>query len=198
VPVDYLPYDPNNAGHEVINAANDVDLPKILKAHLDLIVGAFTCDITRVASLIATPSRSDVVMSWLGLNMAHHEMSHQSDAAGAPGLIKVNTWYAQQIADFITALKAVPEGNGTLFDNTVILWCNELGIGNIHSHTRVPFLLAGSCGGYLKTGRYLSFPQGTPHNNLLASIALAMGVGLTNNTFGDPAFCTGPLPGLTG
>jgi hypothetical protein len=197
MPIDYLPYDPNNAGHEVINSANDVDFPGILKAQLDLIVGAFACDITRVASLIAAPSRSDIVMSWLGLNTAHHELSHQGDAAGAPGLIKIDSWYATQIANFIAALKAIPEGNGTLFDNTLILWCNELGIGNIHSHTRIPFLLAGSCGGYFKTGRYVSFPLGTPHNNLLCSISLAMGVPLTNNVFGDPAYCTGPLPGLT-
>jgi hypothetical protein len=204
-PVTSSPYDPKNAGHEVINAAGDVDLPKIVQAHLDLVAGAFACDITRVASLMAAPSRSDVVMTWLPgaagvgtpLSSAHHEMSHMSDAAGAPGLIQVNSWYATQLANFITKLKSIPEGTGTLFDNTVILWCNELGIGNIHSHTRVPFLLAGSCGGYFKTGRYVQFPAGTPHNNLLASIALAMGVPLTNNSFGDPAFCTGPLPGLT-
>jgi len=203
-PVGYDPYDPNNAGHEVINAASDVDLPKILQAQLDLIAGAFACDITRVASLIAAPSRSDVVMSWLAnpygsgqLSQAHHEMSHQGDAQGAPGLIAVDSWYATQLANFITKLKSIPEGTGTLFDNTVVVWCNELGIGNIHSHTRVPFLLAGSCGGYFKTGRYVQFPAGTPHNNLLASLALAMNVPLTNNSFGDPAFCTGPLSGLT-
>ncbi len=205
-PVVHLPYDPNNAGHEVINAANDVDFPAVLKAQLDLIVGAFACDITRVASLIAAPSRSDIVMSWLAnpfgsgqgqLSQAHHEMSHMGPPSGDPGLIAVDSWYATQIANFITKLKAIPEGTGTVFDNTLILWCNELGLGDHHTHTRVPFLLAGSCGGYFKTGRYVSFPTGTPHNNLLASISLAMGVPLTNNVFGDPAFCTGPLPGLT-
>jgi hypothetical protein len=196
-PVDFMPYDPNNAGHEVINAADDVDFPGIIKAHLDLVVGAFSCDITRVASLMAAPSRSDVVMTWAGVNMSHHEMSHQSDAQGMPGLIKVDNWYAQQLAYLISALKAVPEGAGTLFDNTLILWCNELGIGNIHSHVRVPFLLAGSAGGYLKTGRYVKFPVGTFHNNLLATVSQAMGVPLQNNSFGDPNYCTGPLPGLT-
>jgi hypothetical protein len=58
-------------------------------------------------------------------------------------------------------------------------------------------LIAGSAGGYFKTGRYLSFPAGTPHNNLLASVSLAMGVPLVDNAFGDPMYCTGPLPGLT-
>jgi uncharacterized protein DUF1552 len=204
MPVGYSPYDPNNAGHEVINAASDVDFPATIQAHLDIVAGAFACDITRVASVMAAPSRSDVVMSWLPnpygsgqLTQAHHEMSHMGDAQGAPGLIAVDSWYATQIANFITKLKSIPEGSGSVFDNTVIVWCNELGIGNIHSHTRVPFLLAGSCGGYFKTGRYVAFPAGTPHNNLLASLSLAMGVPLTNSSFGDPRFCTGPLPGLT-
>ncbi len=196
-PIQYDPYAAMDAGAEVINSANDVQFPDIIKSHFDIIAHAFSCDITRVASLMAAPSRSDVVMSWLGLTNAHHEASHMSDAQGAPILTKVNSWYAQQLADFITTLKSIKEGAGTVFDNTVILWCNELAVGNVHSHVRVPFLLAGSAGGYFKTGRYVSFPSGTPHNNLLASVALSMGATLTDNKFGDPNFCTGPLPGLT-
>jgi len=196
-PVAYDPYAAKDAGAEVINSANDVKFPDTIRAHFDIIAHAFSCDITRVASLMAAPSRSDVVMSWLGLSAAHHEASHMSDAQGAPILTKVNSWYAQQLADFIATLKSIKEGPGTVFDNTVILWCNELAVGNIHSHVRVPFLLAGSAGGYFKTGRYLSFPAGTPHNNLLTSVALAMDAPPPNNKFGDPTFCTGPLPGLT-
>lgn len=196
-PVDFSPYDPTNAGHEVINAANDMTFPKIIKAHFEIMARSLACDVTRVATLMAAPSRSDVVMTWVGLNQAHHEVSHIGEAFAVPQLTKINGWYAQQISDFITTLKSIPEGTGTIFDNTVILWCNELGLGGMHTHTRVPFLLAGKCGGYFKTGRYLQFPSGTFHNNLLASLSLAMDVPLTGNKFGDPAFCTGPLPGLT-
>jgi hypothetical protein len=197
-PVDFSPYDPNNAGHEVINAADDVTFPNIVKAQFEMIARSLACDITRVATLMAAPSRSDVVMTWLGLDKAHHEVSHMGETAAATLLTQINGWYAQQISDFITTLKSIPEGTGTVFDNTVILWCNELGLGSSHTHTRVPFLLAGKCGGYFKTGRYLKFPSGTFHNNLLASLSLAMDVPLTDNKFGDPAFCTGPLSGLTG
>ncbi len=198
-PVDFSPYDPNNAGHEVINAANDVTFPKIIKAQFETMARSLACDVTRVATLMATPSRSDVVMTWLGINKAHHEASHIGEMypEAIDLLTRINSWYAQQISDFITTLKSIPEGAGTLFDNTVILWCNELGMGGMHTHTRIPFLLAGKCGGYFKTGRYIQSPAGTFHNNLLASLSLAMDVPLTNNKFGDPAFCTGPLSGLT-
>ncbi len=196
-PVDFSPYDPNNAGHEVINAADDMTFPKIVTAHFEIMARSLACDVTRVATLMAAPSRSDIVMSWAGLDKAHHEVSHIGEAAAATLLTKINGWYAQQIADFITLLKSMPEGTGTVFDNTVILWANELGLGSMHTHTRVPFLLAGTCAGYFKTGRYLKFPAGTFHNDLLATLSLAMGVPLVDNKFGDPAFCTGPLMGLT-
>ena len=58
---------------------------------------------------------------------------------------------------------------------------------------RMPFIIAGSCGGYFNTGRYLSYTD-DPHNNLLVSLANAMGV--QTNTFGNPDYCSGPLTGL--
>lgn len=187
----------NSSGMETINASNDKTFPDIIAAHLGLMAGAFACDITRVATLIMSPSRSDVVLSWLGFTESHHQVSHYGDAENdsKAKLTTMNQWYAQQIANFITKLKSIPEGSGTLFDNTLVVWVNELGIGNVHSHTRIPLMIAGSAGGYFKTGKYVSYPNGTPVNNLLVSIAQAMGVNLT--TFGDPAVSKGPLTGIT-
>jgi hypothetical protein len=82
-----------------------------------------------------------------------------------------------------------------MLDNTVIMLGSELARGNTHSHTDAPFLLAGSAGGYLKTGQYLTFAGKHPHNNLLVSLLNAMGV--ATNTFGMPEYCTGPLSGLS-
>ncbi len=77
---------------------------------------------------------------------------------GTEKLTISNQWNSQQVADLITKLKGIPEGTGTPFDSTLILWVKELGIGDSPSHT---------------TGKTL------------------------NNIFGDPAFCTGLLSGLT-
>lgn len=165
------------------------------KLQMDMLVMALTCDITRVASLQWTRSVGDVVMGWLGASEGHHSLSHHPDDDGAARqmLIDIDTWYAKQLAYLIGQLKAVPEGTGSLFDNTVILWVNELAVGNVHSHDDMRFLIAGSCGGTFQMGRWLQF-AGDPHNNLLLSLANAMGLGLT--TFGNPAYCTGPLKGL--
>ena len=93
-------------------------------------------------------------------------------------------------------MKKIPEGNGTMFDNTVVVWVNELAIGNKHTRADMPVVVAGSCGGYFKTGRYLKYNGDTSHNQLLVSLCNAMDV--TVNQFGDPAFANGPLPKLTG
>ncbi len=88
----------------------------------------------------------------------------------------------------------MPEGDGTVLDNTVVLWCNELSDGRFHTHQNMPWLLAGSAGGYFRTGRYMQYANKS-HNDLLLSLCHAMGV--EDETFGDPSFCSGPLSGLT-
>jgi hypothetical protein len=178
---------------------SDVNNPKsfeaIGKLQMDMLVMALTCDITRVASIQWTRSVGDVVMSWVGATEGHHSLSHHpdSDSAAQQTLTEIDNFYAKQLAYLIGAMKNVQEGTGTLFDNTVIFWCNELALGNTHSHNDMRFLLAGSCGGTFQTGRWLKY-SGDPHNNLLLSLANAMGLGLP--TFGNPAYCTGPLKGL--
>jgi hypothetical protein len=82
-----------------------------------------------------------------------------------------------------------------MLDNTVVMLGSELARGNTHSHTDAPFLLAGSAGGYFKTGNYLKLEGKNPHNNLLVSLLNSMGV--ETNTFGMPEYCSGALAGLT-
>lgn len=162
---------------------------------MDMMVMAMTCDVTRVASIQWTRSVGDVTMSWLGVGEGHHSLSHYGleDQAARSSLVKINTFYAKQLAYLIEKMKGIQEGSGTLLDNTVIFWCNELAIGSAHSHDDMRFLLAGGCGGAIKTGRHLSY-NSDPHNNLLVSLGRAMDLDIS--TFGNPAYCTGPLAKL--
>jgi hypothetical protein len=82
-----------------------------------------------------------------------------------------------------------------VFDGTLILWINELAKGNTHGRQNASYVLAGSAGGALTTGRVLNYEgQSIPHNNLLVSILNAMGV--PDTRFGKADWCTGPLTGL--
>jgi hypothetical protein len=181
----------------VATQSNDA-FPMVGALQMDLLTMALACDITRVASLQWSRSVSQTRFTWLNVTSGHHDLSHRPDteADAVSNLTKINTWYAQQFAGLIARLKATPDGaGGTLFDNTLLLWCNELAKGNTHSRMGAPYVLAGSAGGALRTGRYLSYEGvGLPHNNLLVSILNAMGV--PDTTFGKPDWCTGPLTGL--
>jgi hypothetical protein len=171
------------------------------KLQTDLLVMALACDRTRVASLMWSRGVSTTSMTWLGITTPHHELSHAAptDAEARASLTAINRWYAERFAALLAALKAVPEGHGTLLDRCAVLWCNELSEGDVHSRRGIPLVIAGRCGGYFKTGRFLKYggaEGGAAHNDLLISLCNAMDVDV--KTFGDPAFCSGPLPGLTG
>ncbi len=171
--------------------------PAVGKLQMDMLVTSLACDLTRVASMQFSHSVSQVSFPWLGIAEGHHDLSHMgdSDTVAEGKLVQINTWYASQIAYLLGKMDAVQENNGkTLLDNSLVVWMNELGKGNAHSHEPLPVVIMGGANGALKTGRYLKYPQPVLHQNLLVSLANAMDVPMT--TFGNPAYCTGPLANL--
>ncbi|HTB73865.1 MAG TPA: DUF1552 domain-containing protein [Polyangiaceae bacterium] len=180
---------------DLTNVAN---YPAIGKTQMDLLIASLACDQTRIASLQWSHSVSDIPMPWLNISTGHHTLSHDADtdSASQTSLVQINTWYAQQFAYLLQGLDAVVESDGsTLLDNCLVMWINELSKGNIHSHQPLPVVIAGGAGGALRTGRLVTYSPQQPHNNLLVSIANVMGTSIT--TFGNPAYCTGPLANLT-
>jgi hypothetical protein len=175
--------------------AND-NFPTVVQRQIDQLVMALACDLTRVASLQCSASVSGVVFSWLGHSAGHHDLSHlgDDDQTMLDQITGVNTWYAEQVKYLLDQLAAVPEGDGTLLDNTLVVWGNELSRGNSHGNMPVPFVLAGGAGGAIQTGRWLTYDQ-TPHNRLLVSMAQAMDVDM--QSFGDNDPGSGGLAGLT-
>lgn len=184
------PVPPPDAKLELINDR----IPEISRAQIELLVGAFANDHARVATLQYTNSVGDARMTWLGINAGHHTLSHDPDQAkeSHEKLVKINRWFAGEVAYLATRLAAIPEpgGSGSLLDHTTILWTNELGKGNSHTQDQLPFVLVGGGLGF-KTGRCLDL-GGVPHNRLWLAIAHAFGHPLA--TFGNPGLCeAGPL-----
>ena len=167
----------------------------VSQAHIDLVTMAFACDITRVASFQYSNGANHHTFPFVGSNSDGHGLSHAADedaVAWAEWTVR-QTWYCEQFAYLLGKLAAIPEGDVTMLDHTVVLWVNELSKGNSHSHQRMPFVLAGSGGGYFRTGRYLQYAN-APHNDLLVSLQNAFGI--EEQVFGAPEFCTGALGGL--
>jgi hypothetical protein len=172
------------------------DFGDIARIQIDQMVAALACDLTRIGTLQFSSAVNQVRFTFLGMrDQQGHALSHAGDnsATAQTEWERMLTWYSEQLAYLLDGLASVPEGDGTLLDNTLVLCCSELGRGNTHSLDNMPFLIAGGAGGALRMGRSMSFPD-EPHNNLLVSVLNAMGV--EDQVFGDERFCTGPLPGL--
>lgn len=169
-------------------------IPQISKQQIDLMINSFASDFTRVATLQYTNSVGNARMRWLGVDDAHHALSHKpnSDLSAQEKLVKIDKWFCEQLAYMTKRLAETPEpgGAGSLLDNTLIVWTNELGEGNSHSLNNIPFILVGN-GLDFTMGQSLMY-QKRAHNCLL--MALAHGFGHDLKTFGNPNFCgEGPL-----
>jgi hypothetical protein len=180
-----------------VKEEND-NIPRISKMQIDLMVNSFAADFARLATLQYTNSVGGARMRWVKVSEGHHELSHKpdSDKGSQDKLVRINKWFCEQLAYLAKRLAETPEpgGGGSLLDNTLIVWTNELGKGNSHTLDNIPFVLVGN-GLDFRMGRSLKYPR-LPHNRLLLS--LAHGMGHRIERFGNPNFCgDGPLPKLT-
>jgi hypothetical protein len=180
-----------------VKNVND-SIPKISKMQIDLLVNSFAGDFSRLATLQYTKSVGQARMRWIGIEEAHHELSHHPDSnqESQEKLTKINKWFCEQLAYLVEKLRETPEpgGEGSLLDNTVVVWTNELGKGNSHTLDNIPFVLVGN-GLDFRMGRSLKCGK-VPHNRLLLAFAHAVGHRL--ETFGKPELCSGGvLPDLS-
>lgn len=170
------------------------NMPAISKLQIDLLVNSFAGDLARVATLQYTNSVGESRHRWLGINEGQHSLSHEPDSNkdAFTKLTKINQWYCSQMAYLAKRLSETPEpgGHGSLLDNTLIVWTNELGKGNSHTLDNIPFVLVGNALDF-KMGRSVKLPH-VAHNRLLMSLAHGFGHRITK--FGNPDYCgDGPL-----
>lgn len=173
------------------------NMPQLARMQMDLLVHSLLCDMTRVATYQFTRSVGGARMRWLDIPESQHELSHEPDSneEAQAKLTKINRWYCEQMLYLVRQLDETPEpgGEGSLLDNTTVIWTNELGKGNSHTLNNIPFVAVGA-GLDFQMGRSLKLPN-VAHNRLWLTVAHAMGHQIT--TFGKPELCEGgPLAEL--
>ena len=165
------------------------NIPRTTQMQIDLMVNSFVADFSRVATLQFTNSVGNARMNWLRVTEGHHELSHRpdTDRPAQEHLTNINKWYCEQLAYLARRLAETrePGGTGSLLDNTLIVWTNELGKGNSHTLDNIPFVMVGG-GLDFRMGRSLRYNR-VPHNRLLLSLAHGMGHRIPR--FGNPNFC---------
>ncbi|MEN9578264.1 MAG: hypothetical protein RJA70_1273 [Pseudomonadota bacterium] len=131
----------------------------------DLLVMALECDVTRVITYQLDNSRSDLVYSWLRLENggqvnAFHDETHlrwDPKPASPPGFEAISTWMSQVVADLVQKLDGVPEGAGTLLDNSVVMYGSDQHNAD-HAAWDLPIVLFGGGSGTFKRGELLALP----------------------------------------
>lgn len=170
-----------------------VDFHGKIAAMTDLMVLAFRCDLTRVITFMLGNAASNRVYSFLGIDDPHHDLSHhQGDPVRLEKIQAINTWEVTRLSALLQRLKAVPEGEGSLLDHTIVYFASEVEDGDAHNVFNLPIVVAGRGGGSVRTGRHVVHRNEPSVGQLFVSFMKAFGV--NRSTFGDEGF--GPLPGL--
>lgn len=157
---------------------------------LDLMVHAFWTDSTRISTFMFANDVSPKNFAQLipGTS-SHHELSHhQNKAEKYEPYSKINRWHNEQLAYFMDKMKAIKEGDGTLLDNSMILFGSSFSDGNRHDPNNIPVLLAGKAGSKIKSGRHIKCEKKTPLCNLYVSMLDRMGTPV--ESFGDSSGAT--------
>jgi hypothetical protein len=163
-------------------------LPEDLREHArlmcDLIAIAFQTDRTRVASLILARDLSAQIYPFIDVKDGHHAASH---ANNTDAYERITHFHLSQLAYLAAKLDSMPEGNGTVLDNSCLMWLSNLWIGRKHDNTRLPLVLAGGLGGTLQTGRTLNYLDAGVENRKMCSLYLSLmdRMGLKLDRFGD-------------
>lgn len=180
-----------------VGAYDDANHEEIGAQFQRLVALALSCDLTRTVNFNWHGNTSNRVYDALGMQEGHHDISHQSTSEAFANVRLIHQHLWTMSTNLYEILKSTPEGDGTLWDNTLIVHWNELGQGDVHSTNDQLVILAGGKGGYFRQGYYENFDNDVGFSEMLVSCFHYMGFE-DIASFGDERLAEGgPVPGIT-
>jgi len=150
-----------------------------VKMMYDLLVLAYRANVTRVSTYMVARETSNRTYPQLGVPDGHHEISHHQNLPEAiKKNVRIQIYHVGLFAQFLEKMRSTPDGNGSLLDNSIVLFGSNMSNSNIHDHFPLPNLLVGKGAGRLKGGRHIRYPDRTPMTNLLLTLLDKAGVPL--------------------
>jgi hypothetical protein len=156
------------------------DIEVVLKANkvfAQLIAMAFACNQARVFNMTFSPGGSN--LRRLGQGSTHHTLSHEEPKDAKLGYQPTVSWFnrrtMQGCADFVEAFASIPEGAGTLLDNTLIMAHSDTNDASVHALDAIPVMTFGRAGGGMKTGHHIK-GNGDPISRVGLTVMQAVGV----------------------
>ena len=166
------------------------------KIMFDLQLLAYQADLTRVITFMVGHETSQRAYPEIGVPDAHHPLSHHGgNAEKIEKLIRVNAYHTEMFAYYLDRMKNTVDGDGSLLDNSTLMYCSGMSDGNGHNHHNLPTLIVGGGSGTINGGRHIQYAREneTPVTNLFLDMLNTLGMPL--ETFGDS---TGSLDVLAG
>lgn len=163
-------------------------LPEDIREHMrlmcDIVALAIQTDKTRVASMLMCRDLSGLFYPFLNVLGSHHIASHHDSSEEYE---RITRHYVTQLAYLANKLQAMPEGEGTVLDSTLILWLSNMFSGSRHDNSHLPVLTVGNLGGTLQTGRVLNYRDKGDENRKICSLYLSImdRMGVKLDRFGD-------------
>lgn len=143
------------------------DIAEHMRLMCDILVLGFQTDATRVCSLKLNNDHSYLLFQHLDVNVGHHQLSHEDNAKW----LRVNQFFVEQVAYIARKLDSIQEGERTLLDNSMLMFCSSMLTGR-HNAKQLPVILLGGAGGQLQGGRVLDYLDRP--NRKMCSLYLSM------------------------
>jgi len=148
-----------------------------LNLMFDLMALAYQGNLTRVQSFMIAAEVSEQTYPWIGVPDAFHALSHHAnDPAKKARLVKIQRYHTQAFAKFLTKLKNMSDGDGSMLDHALILYGSNMSNSNLHNQYPLPIALLGKACGKVKGGQHIHFPERTPQANVLLTMLQQTGV----------------------
>ena len=155
-----------------------------LNLMFDMVALAWQANLTRVFSFMMAAEGSNTTYNHIGVSDAFHPLSHhQNDKARKERLVKIQTYHSQAFAKFLTKLSKMPDGDGSMLDNSILLYGSNMSNSNAHDEFPLPTLVVGGGCGKIKGGQHLRYPDRTPLANL--HLTLLDRAGIKTEKVGD-------------
>jgi len=148
---------------------------KHVELQFELIALAYEADLTRVFTFMLSRDVTQRTYPEIGITEPHHALSHhQGNVEHQKQLVKLNTYHISLFEKFIARLRSTPDGDGTLLDNSMVLWGSGMSESNNHERTDLPTLLVGGFGG--RGSLHVQAARETPIANMMLSLGQHFGV----------------------
>jgi hypothetical protein len=167
-----------------VPGATSENFDEHLRLMFDLILLAYQGNLTRVQSFMLAPEVSEMTYNHIGIADAFHAISHHAnDPAKKERLAKIQKYHVDVFADFLAKMQALPDGEGNMLENSMLLFGSNMSNSNAHNQYPLPTTILGRGGGVLKGGQHIDFGQRTPLANVLLTLLQRSGIDI--GQFGD-------------